>query len=140
MIIRALKGVWWAITWLFGWLWFIISWPFKKLCCCFKPRYEPLDIDSDEDSGSDSDFDSDERVTDNQGYTPRNAENRIDELLNAIAPEVRERLMRDYALQNRRPPLVPAQRTSSAPAEMQTERRATNEAEILEKREHQENN
>lgn len=133
MITRALKAVWWAIKWLAGWLWFLISWPFKKVCCCFKPRYEPIDIASDDDSDSDDDYSCDELVTDSEGHTPRRAENRIDELLNAIEPSVRERLMRDYEIQNRRPPLVPVQRTASAPAEIQS--RAKNEVEILEERE-----
>lgn len=136
MITRALKAIWWAIKWLAGWLWFIIAWPFKKLCGCFKPTYEPIDIDSGEDS--DSDYSRDESVKDSNGHTPRNAENRIDELLNSIEPHIRAQLMREYEIQNRRPPLVQVQRTASAPAEIQS--RVANEAEVLEeKRDSKEN-
>lgn len=129
MIIRALNAIWSAIKWLARGLWFIISWPF---CCCFRPRYEPIDTDSDNDSDSDDDYSCDESVKDSDGNTPRKAENRIDELLNAIAPDVRARLLREYEIQNRRPPLVPVQRTASAPAEIQS--RASNESEILEEK------
>lgn len=120
MIVRALKAIWWAIKWLLGWL-----------CSCFKPTYEPIDIDSGEDS--DSDYSRDESVKDSNGHTPRNAENRIDELLNSIEPHIRAQLMREYEIQNRRPPLVPVLRTASAPAEMQTEK-AKNEDEVLEEK------
>lgn len=127
------KKIWKAIKWLAKGLWFIISWPFKKLWCCFKPAHEPIAIASDDDSDSDSDYSCDESVTDSEGHTPRRAENRIDELLDAIAPDVRAKLLRDYEIQNRRSPLVPIQRMASAPAEMQTER-AKNDAEILEEK------
>lgn len=69
-----------------------------------------------------------------EGSTPRCEDGRIDidKIYAEFPPSVREALKRQNELQNRMPPLVPVQRTASAPAEIQS--RAANEPKILEEK------
>jgi len=110
---RKIKKGWKTVKRFFASLWLAcFGWLYKK-------EEEPIA----------ETFNNDEHITDSDGATPRGGA-RVDDLLGSLPSNLREQLQREYELKNRKPPLVKVQRTSSAPAEMQTAPNEDNKSEM----------